>query len=127
MVAPALTAGTVGGALASQSLAAGATVTFNLNLSASWEGQLIVGCTFGSVSTTSGLRIDIFPGYGPTPTYATTNPNYSYTIPSNASSARTSPKILLPTGRWQVLLTNTDATNGLTAVSATMDTIDSVA
>jgi hypothetical protein len=105
-------------------------VTFNLaagglDLGSRFEGQLLVEANFGTIAATAGLRIDIFPGYGSTPTYSTTNPNYTYTIPAIAGLRR-SPKIHIPTGRWQVLLTNLDTTNGLTVVQATMDTVDSV-
>lgn len=125
MAAPAMTFNTAGNALASQSLAASATVTFNLDFSAKFEGQLEVEANFGTIAATAGLRVDVFPGIGSTPTYSATNPNFTYTLPAVAGLRRT-PKIFLPTGKYQVLLTNLDATNGLTTVQATTDTVDSV-
>lgn len=126
MAAPSMTFNAAGNALASQSLALNASVTFNLDLSAKFEGQLEVEANFGTIAATAGLRINIFPGIGSTPTYSTTNPNFTYTLPAVAGLQR-SPKIFLPTGKYQVQLTNLDATNGLTTVAATNDTVDAVA
>jgi hypothetical protein len=86
MAAPVMTFNTAGNVLASQSLAASATVTVDLNLSGQFEGQLMVTCTFGTVAATSGLKIDILEGYVATPTNPTVNPNFTYTIPSVSST-----------------------------------------
>lgn len=125
MAAPGMTFNTAGNALASQSLAASGTVTFNIDVSTKFEGQLEVEANFGTIAATAGLKVEVFPGYGATPTYSTTNPNFPYTLPAVAGLQR-APKIFLPTGKWQVKLTNLDATNGLTAVQVTNDTVDSV-
>lgn len=125
MAAPVMTFNTAGNALASQSIAAAGTQTFNLDLSAKFEGQLIVTATFGTIAATAGLKVECFEGYGSGPTYPTTNPNFSYTLAAVAGNQQT-PKIALPTGKWQVKLTNLDATNGLTLVIGTVDTVDSV-
>ena len=125
MAAPSMTFNAAGNALASQSLAASGTVTFNVDASVKFEGQLEVEANFGTIAATAGLKVEIFPGIGSTPTYSTTNPNYTYTLTAVAGLQRT-PKIALPTGKYQVKLTNLDATNGLTAVQATADSVDAV-
>lgn len=126
MAAPSMTFNTAGNSLASQSLAASGNVTFNLDLSAKFEGQVEVEANFGTIAAVAGLRVEVFPGVGSTPTYSTTNPNFVYTLPAVAGLRRT-PKIFLPTGKYQVSLTNLDASNGLTTVQATTDTVDAVA
>jgi hypothetical protein len=122
---PHYTANAAGNALASQSLAASGNVTFDVDLSSAWEGQLMIEATFGTIAATAGLRIDFFQGFGSTPTYPTTNPTFSWTLPAVAG-ARQSPKFPLRTGRWRISLTNTDASNGLTAVRATNDVVDRI-
>ena len=128
MAAPSMTFNTAGNALASQSLANAGTVTFNLDLSAKFEGQVEVKVVEGgTVAATAGVRVDVFAGYGSTPTYTTVNPNFTMTVPAGTATVTVySPKIYLPTGKYQVKLTNLDATNAVT-VEATMDTVDAVA
>jgi hypothetical protein len=125
MAAPSMTFNTAGNADASASLAASANRTFNLDLSTKFEGQLTVKAVFGTVAATSGIRIEVFKGYGSTPTYTTLNPNISLVIPSVGSTTSYSPAIHIPTGKWQVKLTNLDGTNAVTC-EATTDTVDSI-
>jgi hypothetical protein len=125
MAAPTMTFNTAGNGLASSSLAASGTSSFNIDLSTKFEGQLEYECTFGTIAATAGLQATIFAGYGATPTYPTTNPNFTYVLPAVAGLQK-SPKIFLPTGKWRITLTNLDATNGLTTVAATYDTVDTI-
>jgi len=120
-----MTFNTAGNALASSSVAAGANTSFNLDLSAKFEGQLEFECTFGTIGSPAGLQAQIFAGYGSTPTYPTTNPNFTYVLVA-VSGLQKSPKIFLPTGKWHVVLTNLDTSNGLTTVAATLDTVDTI-
>ena len=127
MAAPTMTFGAAGNALASMSLGANLTTAFNVDVSAKFEGQVNIKVTMGAaVAATAGVKVEIFEGYGSTPTYTTTNPNYTYTIPAGAASAVVyGPKFFVSTGKWQFKLTNLDATNAVT-VEGTLDTVDSV-
>ena len=125
-----MTQATAGNALASTALAASGTTSFTVDLSAKWEGQVMVKVTMGAtVAATAGVMVEVFMDYvgGATPTWSTVNPNFTYTVAAGAASAVVySPIIFLPTGRYQVKLTNLDATNGVTA-EASLGTVDSVA
>lgn len=124
MAAPVMTKGALGGALGSATIAASATRNFDIIASTKLEAQLVVQGNFGTIAATAGLKIEIFAQFGTTPTNATVNPNFSFTIPA-VSGLQYSPRIYLPTGDWHVILTNLDATNSITVTQATVDTVDS--
>ncbi len=125
MAAPVMTANALGNALASGTIVASGTANFNLDLSAKFEGQLVVQGNFGTIAATAGLQIQIFARFDSTPTNATTNPNFTYTIPA-VSGLQYSPRIYLPTGVYHVIITNLDASNSVTVVQATADSVDSI-
>jgi len=123
MPSPHTTTGSPGNALASQSVAAGASVTFNVDFSLMFEGELQIGCSFGTVSATAGLQIQVFPRVGSTPVTDTVPGTGSTTIAA-ASVSSLCQTIRLQTGRYMVKLTNLDASNGLLSVYATYDAVD---
>lgn len=124
--APVMTFNAAGNVIASGSLAGGASTNANVDVSAKFAGIVTVTNTpGGSVSSTRGVQIQIFNRYGSTPTTAPTA-MITITLPSaSASTAESAPPIALPPGKYNVTLTNLDASNAVT-VAATMDTIDSV-
>jgi hypothetical protein len=123
-VSPSMTFNAQAGALASQSLAASGTVTYNLDLSNKFEGQIQVKDTGGgTVAATNGCQIDVYRGFGAGPTYDTTS-MMTIVITTVVSTAKYA-SFSLPTGKYQVKLTNLDATNAIT-VESTLSTVDSV-
>src|SRR3989442_14969 len=127
MSTPAMTlSNTQGNLLASQALAAGASVTFTADFSAKFEGKVQVGATFGTVAATAGLKIEIGHRIGSGPPNDT---SYFTTllIPATASTTQygSTPPGLLTPGRYVFKLTNLDATNSVSNVNATSDTWDS--
>lgn len=121
---PVYAAGTEG-AIDTGSLGAGANRSFDVDVSAKFEGQLHIKSTpSGTVAGTNGLKIEIFRKYGVTPTTGETA-CIVYTIPSVTSTAA-SIDVFLGTGKYSVKITNLDASNGLTDVSTTLDTVSSL-
>jgi hypothetical protein len=95
------------------------------DFSAKFEGQITVKVTYGAtVQATGGLKVQIFAGYGTAPTYEI-NPTVPYQFAVTAS-ATYSKVFFLPTGKYQVSLTNLDTANAIT-VEVTSATIDSIA
>jgi hypothetical protein len=123
---PTYTANAAGNIRTSASLAASATDNTNVDYSAVLEGQIHVKNTpGGSVAATRGLRIEIFRRYGSTPTTAETA-MLTYTLPSATASTAESIDIFLGPGKYNVKVTNLDATNAIT-VEITGDTITDLA
>jgi len=120
-----MTKNALGNALASATVNAAATTTFDLDFSGKFEGQLVFQGNFGTIAATAGLQLQIFPRFNSGPTNSTTNPNFTYTLPAVAG-LQYSPRIFLPTGVYHCVITNLDATNAVTVVQATYDTVDSV-
>lgn len=116
-----MTLNSAGNGLASQSLAASASVSFNVDVSAAYEGQVQVGATFGTMSATAGLQVQVYTRVGSTPVNDTVAGAGSVTL--TAASGAQAQTIRLATGRYSVKLTNLDASNGLTAVYSTFDTV----
>jgi hypothetical protein len=111
--------------LAPQALAASASVsTVLLDASARFEAQVQVTGTFGTVAGTNGLQVQVFPAIGSTPAYDTI-PAATMVIPGTASTTQTQ-TLKLPTGLYQLRLTNLDGTNPLSNVGVTWASIDSV-
>jgi hypothetical protein len=120
-----MTFGAQAGALASQPLAGGASISYVVDLSTKFEGQIQLKNTGGAtVGTTNGLQIQAFRSFGAGPTYDT-SPVTAFTIPTTAGLA-TYKSFALPTGKYQISLTNLDAANAIT-VESTLSTLDSVA
>ena len=121
---PTYTGNSAANVIASASIAASGTSNANVDYSGVFEAQLnVLNTPGGSVAGTAGLRVDIFRRFGSSPTTATTA-FMSYTIPSVASTAA-SCDIFLGPGKYNVKLTNLDATNAVTA-QVTGDTITSL-
>lgn len=122
---PAYTGNAAGNIRSSASLAASATDNANVDYSGKFEAQVHVKNTpGGSVAATRGLRIDVYRRYGTTPTTAE-SVLFSITLPSAAASTAESSDFSLPTGKYNIKVTNLDATNAVT-VEITADTVDSV-
>jgi hypothetical protein len=127
MAAPTFTGGGAGNAKASASLAANtAASTFDVDVSTSFEARLQVGATFGAVAATAGLKIAITELIGSTPVADSVAGPGSQTLAAVTSTSQ-AVTIHLQTGKWRILLTNTDATNGLTSVYATYDLTPTIA
>lgn len=106
-------------------LAFSSTATFAVDLSAKYEGQVTVAITAGgSVSTTAGVQVDVYPGYGTGPTYDS-QPVTTFVVPVTTPSAVTSQTAYLGPGKYQVKLTNLDGTNGVSYATA-LTTVDSI-
>ncbi|MCA1685080.1 MAG: hypothetical protein LC745_03680 [Planctomycetia bacterium] len=121
MSAPIYTTGAAGNASASAALAAGTSrPAFTVDLTAAYEGVLQFGATFGTIAVTAGLQVSIYPVVGSTPVADTVAGAGSFTLAAVAGAqART---VRLQQGKYSIVLTNLDATNGLTAVYCSDDT-----
>lgn len=126
MAAPTMvTSNTAGNLLASTTIAAsGNNATTNVDLSTVYEGQIQASITFGTVAGTSGVQVDCYRRIGSGPANDTV-PVTSFVIASTASTT-TRQSFALPTGRYNIKLTNLDATNSVTAVTLTDDTVNGV-
>lgn len=116
--------GSASNALASTSLLGSGSVSFTLDYSSVSEGRLMVENTpGGTVSTVRGLRVRSYQQRGPSGSavYATF-PYHDDILPSAAASTREAKVYYFPPGKWNVTLTNVDATYN-TGVQATSDTI----
>lgn len=118
---------TFGAASGSTTLTNGMPLTTNgdIDLSAKYEGQVTIAVTAGgSVSTTAGVQVDVYPGSGSGPTYDS-QPVTTFVIPVTTPSAVTSQTIFLGPGKYQCKFSNLDATNtvGYTVALATVDTV----
>lgn len=126
MASPSMTiTNAAGNLLASTTLAAsGTNSATNLDASADLEAQVQLAATFGTVAATSGVQVDVFRRIGSGPANDTI-PITSLLLPATASTTQRL-SFALPTGRYNIKLTNLDATNSVTAVSLTDDTIDAI-
>jgi hypothetical protein len=127
MAAPTMTtSNAAGNLLASTTIAAsGTNSTTNLDASTAFEAQVQVSVTFGTVAATSGLQVDVFRRIGSGPAVDTVAIT-SFVIASTASTT-VKQSFALPTGRYNIKLTNLDATNSVTLVTLTDDVVTSVA
>jgi hypothetical protein len=121
---PTYTGNSAGNIHASATLNAGATANDNYDGSAVFETQVHVVATAGTVAATAGLKVEVFRRYGSTPTTGE-SAFLTYTLPSTTSTTA-SLDFFLPCGKFNIKLTNLDATNALTAVSVTGDTVTSL-
>lgn len=111
-------------------LAASGNVTSGANavdLSGVFEGQFQVFVTFGTVAATAGLRVDCFRAVdaAANSTFDTIAP-VSLIVPASTTTSKVT-SFSLPTGLWQLSLTNLDATNAVTNVKVLYATVDSIA
>jgi hypothetical protein len=124
MAAPSMTFNAQAGVLASGSLAASGTSTTAYDVSSKFEGQLQVKNTGGgTVAATNGLKVEVFRRFGAGPVDDTI-PVVGFIIPTVASTASYQ-SVGLPTGKYDVKLTNLDTANAIT-VEMTSSSVDSV-
>jgi hypothetical protein len=122
---PTYTGNAAGNVRSSSSLAASGTANYDLDFSAVFEGQIHIKNTPGSsISGTRGLKVEVFRSYGSTPTVAQTS-TLAYTLPSAVASTAESLDIYVPTGHWNVKVTNLDGSQAVT-VEITSDTVTSL-
>jgi|SRR5437667_7961271 len=123
---PTYTASTAGNIHTSASLAASATANDNYDGSAVFETQVhVLNTPSGSVAATRGLKVEVFRRYGTTPTTGQTA-FLTYTLPSTTASTAESLDFYLPTGQYNIKITNLDATNAVT-VEITGDKVTALA
>lgn len=127
-MAIAITYNSAGNLLASQSLAASASVTSgDIDASAKYGLLVVIKNTpGGTIASTRGLKIEATAGYGASGTAAySTLGAVNSVLPSATASTAESIEIRLPSGHWKIKLTNLDATNAVT-IEVTTATIDTV-
>jgi len=96
-----------------------------VDYSAVFEAQIhVINTPGGSVSATRGLRVDVYRRYGSTPTTGE-SAMLTYTLPSATASTAESLDFFLPTGKYNIKLTNLDAAQAVTA-GVTGDTIPNI-
>lgn len=123
MASPVMTTtNTAGNLLASATIAASGNTTFDVDCSAKINSQIQLSVTFGTVAATSGIQVDVYRRIGSVPAIDTESVT-GLTIPSTTATTKRK-SLVLPTGRYRVKLTNLDATNSVTLVTATDDTFD---
>lgn len=98
-----------GTALAAATSTTGAAVDCSSSSLGTW---MTVTVTYTTVAATAGLTVSIYPAGDTTPHYDTVA-MWSSTIPATASTTQQM-SWLLPTGKYLVKVTNTDATNAVT-------------
>lgn len=122
---PVYTAGAAGNIRSSASLAASGTANYDVDYSAVFEGQVhVLNTPGGTVAATRGVRVDVYRKYGSSPTTGQT-PMMSYFLPSQTASTAESIDFFLPSGKWNIKITNLDASNAVT-VEITGDTVTSL-
>ena len=123
---PTYTASAAGNIHTSASLAASATANDNYDGSAVFETQVhVLNTPSGSVAATRGLKVEVFRRYGTTPTTGQTA-FLTYTLPSTTASTAESLDFYLPTGQYNIKITNLDASNAVT-VEITGDKVTALA
>ena len=122
---PSYTGNTANNVIASGSIVASGTTNASVDYSAVFEAQIhVINTPGGSVSATRGLRVDVYRRYGSTPTTGE-SAMLTYTLPSATASTAESLDFFLPTGKYNIKLTNLDAAQAVTA-GVTGDTIPNI-
>lgn len=122
---PVYTGNLAGNIRSSASLAASGTANYDVDYSTKWEAQIqVLNTPGGSVAGTRGVRVDIYRRRGSSPTTGATA-FLSYTLPSTTASTAESWDIFVGPGKYNIKITNLDATNAVT-VEITGDTVDSL-
>jgi hypothetical protein len=123
MAAPTVTSNQSG--IASGSLAASGTTSFNLDIKTKFEARLQVKNTGGgTVAGTNGVQVDVFRYVDGSTSNPDTVSIRSFVIPTTVSVTKYR-SLALPTGHYKILLTNLDTTNAVT-VSVIFETTDAV-
>jgi len=122
---PVMTFNGAGNLRASASLAASATFNNDVDYSTKFEAQIHIKNTpGGTVSATRGLRIDVYRRYSSGPATAD-SPMMIFFLPSQTISVAESLDFFLPTGKWNIKVTNLDAAQAVT-VEMGDDTVSSL-
>ena len=122
---PSYTGNTANNVIASASIGASGTTNASVDYSAVFEAQIhVINTPGGSVAATRGLKVEVFRRYGATPTTGETA-MLTYTLPSATASTAESLDFYLPTGKYNIKLTNLDGTNAIVA-GVTGDTIPNI-
>ncbi len=108
----------------SASLAASGTANDNLDIRTKFEARVQYSAAFGTVAATNGLQIDVF-RYVDGGTNADTIAVMSFTIPGTTSTTKRQ-SFALPTGHYNVKITNLDATNAINPVIGLYETTDAI-
>lgn len=120
-----MTFNTAGNIRASASLAASGTANYDVDYSTAFESQIHVKNTpGGTISSTRGVRIDVYRRYGTSPTTGET-PIWTMTLPSATASTAESGDIFLGPGKYNVKITNLDISQAVT-VEITGDVVTSL-
>lgn len=126
MAAPTMTQSAVGHLLASTTIAAsGTNSTSNLDASGKFEAQVQFSGAFGTVAATAGIQVDCYRRIGTGPAVDTV-PVLSFLVTAVASTT-VKQSWSLPTGQYNIKLTNLDATNSVTSCTLTDDYVATVA
>jgi hypothetical protein len=113
---PSATLNAHGNALTSASLAANTAVSFTVDFTSSTLGGFVQiwNTGGGTVAATNGLQVQVFATADTTPNYDTIPfGGVNFTIATVTSTAARQ-SFFLPTGKFQVTLTNLDVTNAIT-------------
>jgi hypothetical protein len=112
---PTYTGNTANNVIASAAIAASGTSNASVDYSAVFEAQMhVINTPGGSVAATRGLKVEVFRRYGSTPTTGE-SAMLTYILPSATASTAESLDVFLPPGKYNIKLTNLDATNAVTA------------
>lgn len=125
MAAPSMTFNALGNILSNASIGASGTSTQHIDGSTKFETQVQVDVHFGTVAATAGLQIDVYRRFGAGPTDDTIS--ILTLVIAAVGSTTENQSFALPTGKYDVKLTNLDATNGVTGVYITTSTVDAIA
>lgn len=127
MAAPAWTYSAEGDIRASAALAASGTANYNVDWSSKVAGRLQFrnSNTGTTVAATNGLKIEVFARMGTGPTNDTIDFQGPFTI-ATVGSTTNDQTIELPSGRYNIKISNLDVTNQIDAVRITSATLDSL-
>lgn len=118
---PSFTYNSVGNIRSSASLSSSGTANYDVDYSAVVGAIVTVKNTpGGSVSSTRGVRVDVYNRYGSSPTTDAT-PVQSWTLPSQTASTTEDLTVYLGPGKYNIKITNLDASQSVT-VEITGDT-----
>ena len=130
MAAPVNVFNAQGNLRASAALAAAtATTVLVVDASGSYEAHVTVENTPSASrtsATTGGVKVEAFRQFSSnaTPQYASVAER-SMLLPSNTSGTKEAATLILPTGKWGVVITNLDPVNA-TTVAATADFVTNI-
>lgn len=105
--------------LAANTTTSGYAVDFSSSKLGGWIG--VAGTGGGTVAATNGCKITVYAAMDSTPNYEV-SPSYAITLPIVVSTAF-GRAILVPCGKYSVVLQNLDTTNALSSVSITSNPI----